>query len=97
MQRPENTATPPTGTRRNEPPRLAAGPAANESVTVLLAVVTVLPSASTTATCTEGLMVAVAAVVAGCVRNASPAGGPAATVKALLRAVASAPETARSV
>ena len=60
------------------------GLAPSASVTLVAAVVTRLPAASCTSTATAGAIAVPAAVLAGCTRKLSFAGGPAVTVMAFV-------------
>src|SRR5437016_4643898 len=88
MLRLEKVATPLTAATVVVPARVPlAGLVPIASVMLVVAVVTVLPWASWTATCTAGVIAAPAAVLLGCTVKASYAGAPAPMVNALLVAV----------
>src|SRR5438445_622860 len=79
MRRSANVATPFTAPTVSVPANVPPPPGfvPSATVTLVVAVGTVLPAASWTATCTAGGPITVPAVsVRGCTRNASCAGGP---------------------
>src|SRR5260370_40716937 len=72
MAKSEKVATPFTALRLTVPARVPApGLAPITTVTRVVAVVTVLPAASSTVTCTAGVIGAPATVALGCTVNAS--------------------------
>src|SRR6266576_235742 len=81
----ENVATPFTAATVLVPARIPlAGLVPIATVILLVAVVTVLPCASSTATCTAGVFIAPAAALLGCTVKTSFAAAPALMLNALL-------------
>src|SRR5213594_4104964 len=88
MLRFAKVATPLTAATVVVPERIPlAGLVPIATVMLVVAVVTVLPWASWTATCTAGVFAAPAAALLGCTMKASFAGAPAPTLNALLVAL----------
>src|SRR3989442_1288762 len=98
MVRVEKVATPLTAATVVVPARVPlAGLVPIATVMLVVAVVTVLPWASWTATCTGGAIAAPAAAVLGCTGKTSFAAGPAVTLNAALVAPVSPAAEATSV
>src|SRR2546422_122660 len=98
MLRLEKVATPLTAATVVVPERVPlAGLVPIATVMLVVAVITVLPWASWTATCTAGVIAAPAAVLLGCTVKTSFAAAPALMLNALLVAFLSEAATAESV
>src|SRR5437868_3615539 len=95
MDRVEKVATPPTAATVVVPESVPP-PGLVPMATVMLAeeLVTVLPNASCTATCTAGEMAAPAVALVGCTMNATFSGAAGEMLKAAEVAGVSAPEAA---
>ncbi len=98
MLRSAKLAIPPTALRLTVPDRVPPpGFAPMATVITLVAVATVFPRVSCTATCSAGLMVVPTTVGLGCTVNASLTAAPAVTSNALLVPAASPVAAAASV